>query len=256
MARQARAADRAMRALLIVPVTSTACWRQTHRSSLMHTQTACRTFVAGLVLLVAGCAGFKGGWESVPYVGDAPPKLQEAQTPFDSRERTRLTFEAVTLAVTINNQVRTYDTHVYGAVVPLSIDPRTVRTHPVEPGKTRITLEVSGIGADFVFRPSLARLTVGDHVVAGIAGFEFGMWGRSGQRVSAGGDWADKPTSEPFPLQDRARTYLLSIDFPIDPPSPESRAITLDFSKALAAPGISPLPLIRFAPGRWKHGYT
>lgn len=208
-----------------------------------------------LSLFLAGCAGFQGGWESVPYVGDAPPQLPEAKTPYDSRERGKLSLPALTLAVSINNQVRTYDTKVY-ALVPLSVDPRTVPTREIQPGRTRVTLQVSGMTADFVFHPRLAKLTAGDRVVEGVDGFEFGMWDSAGQRVSSGGRYDDRPTGDRLALQDRTRAYLLSIDFPLDPPSPESNDISLDLSRALVAPNVPALPLIRFTPGRWKHGYT
>ncbi|GAA4409962.1 hypothetical protein [Quisquiliibacterium transsilvanicum] len=209
-----------------------------------------------LGVLIAGCAGFKGGWESVPYVGDAPPPLADAQTPYESRERARLRLDGLTIAVSIDNQVRTYDTQVYGYGVPLSVDPRTLRTQPGQSGRTRVRIEVSGMRGEFVFHPQLARLAVGDKAVLGIAGYEFAMWGAAGQRVSSGGRWEHRATGDRFALQDRSRAYLLSIDFPLEPPSPESRAISLDLSKALTAPGLPELPVIRFAPGRWKHGYT
>jgi len=216
----------------------------------------CAATLVSLSVVLVGCAGFKGGWESVPYVGATPPQLADAQTPYESRERTRLRLDGLTLAVSIDNQVRTYDTQVYGYGVPLSVDPRTVRTQPVQPGRTRVRIEVSGMRGEFVFHPRLARLTVGDKVVQGIAGYEFAMWGASGQRVSRGGRWEHRATGDRFMLQDRSRTYLLSIDFPLEAPSPESRTISLDLSKALTAPGLPGLPIIRFAPGRWKHGYT
>lgn len=209
-----------------------------------------------LGLLIVGCAGFKGGWESVPYVGDSPPQLADAQSPHESRERSRLRLDGLTLAVNVDNQVRTYDTQVYGYGVPLSVDPRTVRTQPGESGRTRVRIEVSGMRGDFVFHPRLATLTVGGKVIHGIAGYEFGMWSASGQRVPSGGRWEHRPTGERLVLQDRSRAYLLSIDFPLEPPSPESRIISLDLSKALTAPGVPQIPIIRFAPGRWKHCYT
>jgi hypothetical protein len=209
-----------------------------------------------LSLSLAGCAGFRGGWESVPYVGDAPPQLQEARTPHESRERTKLNLEALVLGVSLNNQVRTYDTQVYGFVVPLSVDLRTVQTARIEPGRTRVTLQISGLAANFEFRPRMAKLSIGDRVADGETAFEFGMWDSAGQRVASGGRWEDRAIGDSLVLQDRSRVYLLSIDFPLEPPSPESRAISLDLSRALVAPNGAGLPVIRFTPGKWRHGYT
>ena len=53
--------------------------------------------------------------------------------------------------------------------------------------------------------------------------------------------------------------YLLSLDFDVPVPWPQSDDIALDLSAALkdmGNAGSPPLPLIRFAPVRWKEGYT
>ncbi|QJR37641.1 hypothetical protein [Gemmatimonas groenlandica] len=110
--------------------------------------------------------------------------------------------------------------------------------------------------ADFVLQPALARFTVGDSTVQGITGTVFGMWDDAGRRVASGGQWGERPTGERFLLQERDRTYILNIDFPFRSPSPELRTISLDLSKALSAPGVPALPVIKFTPAKWKHGYT
>jgi hypothetical protein len=51
-------------------------------------------------------------------------------------------------------------------------------------------------------------------------------------------------------------TVHLSIDFATPVPSPESPDIALDLSQAVKSITEAPLPLIRFAPIRWKEGYT
>jgi hypothetical protein len=50
--------------------------------------------------------------------------------------------------------------------------------------------------------------------------------------------------------------YLLSIDFDAPSPGPEVPDIAIDLSRALRAPGLAEVPLIRFVPVRWKEGYT
>jgi hypothetical protein len=207
-------------------------------------------------LLLAACAGYRGGWESVPYVGETPPALPEARTPFEARQRSELRLPGLTLAVGINNQTRTYDTQVYLFALPLSIDPRTVQTQPVEAGKTRVSLRVAGTEGDFVFRPQQARLTVAGQTVTGSVGFEFGQWDAAGNRVGSGGRWAHRPVGEALALSDGARSHLLSIDFPLPTPSPQDAGIVLDLSQALQAPGRPAIPPIRFQPARWKEGYT
>lgn len=207
-------------------------------------------------LALAACAGFKGGWESVPYVGDIPPALPESRTPFEARQRSQLQFPGITLGVGINNQTRTHDTQVVLFALPVSIDLRTVPTQPVEPGTTRVSLRVSGTGGDFVLRFRLARLTVAGKSVAASGAYEFGMWDSVGNRVGSGGTYAHRPLGDSHALIEAARTHLLSIDFPVTTPPPSEAGIALDLSEALRAPAKPVIPLIRFHPSRWKEGYT
>jgi len=190
-------------------------------------------FCASLAIL-AGCAGYRGGWESVPYVGDAPP----------ARE---LALPGLKLAVQIDNRLRTYDTQVYLFVLPLSVDPREVYTQNHQPGKTRVFVSVTPEASGFVFEPTKATLTIGAQRFTGAEGFEFGKWD---------GKWEHRPVGAQFALHEPGRRYLLSIDFVAPAPSPESRDIVLDLSQALRSQAHPPLPLIRFAPVRWKEGYT
>lgn len=213
----------------------------------------------GLVALagiLCGCAGFRGGWESVPYVGEMPPKTSEAMTPYETRRLSEIPLPGFTLGVSINNRLRTYDTQVYLFVLPLSIDPRNVQTQPVEPGKTRITLRISDMKNELIFRPRQAKLTVGSLVVQGIGGSEFAMWDSEGREVSSGGRWDHRPTGDEAVLSPRERAYLMHIDFPIALPPPEARDISLDLSGALTSSAFPSIPLIRFVPVRWKEGYT
>jgi hypothetical protein len=205
--------------------------------------------------LLAGCAGYRGGWESVAYLGAAPPAI-ESRSSDQVRGAPELNVPGLTLRVTINNHVRTYDTQVYLYVLPLSVDPRSVHSGAIEPGKTRVYVNVKPRAAGFVFRPALATLHVGGARFSGSAGYEFGRWDAGGNRVERGGTWAHRPVTTDLTLAEVGRTYLLSIDFPAPLPSPEARDIALDLSRALSAPEQPPLPLIRFAPRRWKESYS
>lgn len=205
---------------------------------------------------LAGCAGYRGGWESLPYIDEPPPSPARYRTPFEAMKRSELVLPGLTLSVSINNQLRTYETEVYLYVLPLSVDTRDVPTQNVDPGKTRVTLRISHHDGDIVFRPRLARLGIGDEWVSGDGGFEFGMWDQSATRVRSGGVWGYRPTEDSLVLTKRDAAYVLSIDFLVPVPAPESRAIALDLSQALQAPGRPAIPLIRFLPVRWKEGYT
>ncbi|MFC5519316.1 hypothetical protein [Polaromonas jejuensis] len=205
----------------------------------------------------SGCAGYRGGWESVAYLGDTPPAFSsEAPTLHEARNRAALNVPGLQLRVAINNQLRTYDTQVYLFALPLSVDPRNVYPQNHEPGKTRVFVSVTPTDPGFVFRPSLAVLSIAGKRFTGIAGFDFDMWDLQGNRVKQGGKWDHRPVESDFALMEPGRRYLLSIDFATPVPSPESRDIGVDLSQALRATQHPPLPLIRFAPVRWKQGYT
>jgi hypothetical protein len=208
--------------------------------------------LAGLVL--AGCAGFRGGWASLAYIGDAAPAIDELTQPLHNVAP--LNVPGAQLRVTIDNRLRTYDTQVYLYVLPLVVDPRDVYTANHQPGTTRVHVGIVVSEPGFVFRPSLAALDVAGRRFNGIAGFEFGRWDAQGQRVAKGGRWEHRSVGPEMALAETGRRYLLSIDFATPVPSPESRDIALDLSGALRAPQHAPLPLIRFTPVRWKEGYT
>lgn len=212
--------------------------------------------VVSCCLALAACAGFRGGWESIPYVGDTPPSLPESRTAFEARQRSRLHLSGITLDVGLNNQTRAYDMHVILFALPVMIDPRTVQTQRVEPGRTRVSINVTGTDGDFVLRARQAKLIVAGKAVSAIGAYEFGMWDSAGNRVSSGGEWAHRPLDDEHAIGRGARSDLLSIEFPVPTPSPAEPGIALDLSEALRATGKPAIPLIRFHPTRWKEGYT
>ncbi len=207
-------------------------------------------------LLLSACAGFRGGWESVPYVGAPPQNPDGSRTAHEAQKRSELALPGMTLGVTIHNRLRTYDTQVYLFVLPLSIDPRNVSTQTIEPDKTRVSLRIANLTDDVVFRPKLARLTVGDQAVQATAATEFSMWNAQGEKVSAGGQWAHRPLPDETVFGVQNKAYIVNLDFPVPTPSPESVEIVLDLSAALSSDKLPKVPPIRFIPVRWKEGYT
>lgn len=156
------------------------------------------------------CAGFRGGWESVPYVGEVPPAFPEVETAYEAQRRMELTFPGLTLGVGLGNRLRTYDTQVYLFVLPLSVDPRRVPTPGVAPDTTRVSLRVTPEVAGYQFDPQRARLTVDGRTVVGRTGFEFGMWDAAGQRVAAGGKWDHRPVGDAMALDEPGRKVSVS----------------------------------------------
>jgi len=208
-------------------------------------------------LVLTGCAGFRGGWESVAYIGDAPPAALRVPATSDRQGiPPQLAVPGLRLHVAIDNQLRTHDTQVYFFVLPLSIDPRDAYPKNIAPGRTRVFVTVTPEAPGFVFRPSAAVLEVAGRRFIGETGFEFGMWDGQWTRVPQGGRWEHRPIDTDMPLSEIGRKYLLSIDFATPTPSPQSNGIVLDLSQALKSATQPPLPPIRFVPVRWKEGYT
>ena len=191
--------------------------------------------VVACCCLVAACAGYRGGWQSLPYVGADPPRFPETTSPSQAQQQAELALPGLNLGVNLNNQLRTYDTQVYLFAVPLGFDPRNVYQQEAKPGITRLTLKVAPILPGFVFRHRFARLTVGTTTVSATAAYEFGMWDSAGQAVSAGGKWGHRPLPHEFSVSNMVRPQILSLEFPIERPPPESSDVSLDLSEALAS---------------------
>lgn len=205
---------------------------------------------------LSGCAGFRGGWQSVPYVGEVPPQLPPAETPAEAQDRSQVALPGLRLGVDLNNRLRTYDTQVMLFIVPVSIDPRERYMQDLRPGITRVTLRIEPLMPGFVLQATRARLTVGGRSVAALGASEFAQWGHDGAKVGQGGRYGDRPLPERFELDGVGLAQIVHLEFPIARPSPESPDIQLDLGEALFNPATPALPLIRFVPVRWKHGYT
>ncbi|TVT76698.1 MAG: hypothetical protein FHP92_08580 [Denitromonas halophila] len=207
-----------------------------------------------LLITTTGCAGYMGGWKSIAFVGDTPPPtapdMEHASKP------STLHLPGLRLDIALDNTLRTHDTQVVLFALPVSVDPREVYTKNNQPGKTRLFLTVTPSDTGFVFRPSQAVFLIGEQRLNGIVGYEFGMWDAAGRRVHQGGTWQHRPVGDAFALAQAGRPYLLSINFDIAAPSPETAGLAVDLSGALSSPHHPPLPRIRFAPVRWKAGYT
>lgn len=91
-----------------------------------------------------------------------------------------LNLPGVKLRVTIDNQLRTYDTQVFLGL-PLSVDPRNVYPKNHQLGKTRVFVSVTPEAGGFIFRPLLASLLIGGKEYKAVRGLRFGMWDEQGE---------------------------------------------------------------------------
>ena len=208
-----------------------------------------RRWLTWLAAPLVGCAGFRGGWDSVAYIGAVPPADPKGPSePF--------ALPGVMLRVTINNRLRTRDTQVMLYVVPTSIDPRDVYTSAPAPARTRVYLDTTPLTNGWVFRPLQAVLTFGAGRYVADAGHQFAQWDAEGRRVDRGGRYEHRPVPGERQLADIGRRHLLSVDFDTAVPEPTRSDIVLDLSRCLTAESQPAVPLIRFVPGRWEEGYT
>lgn len=187
--------------------------------------------------LLAGCAGYRGGWQSVAALpGQAA-----------SREAKPFELPGLTLEARLDNRLQTRDTQVMLFVVPVSVDPRRQYIDNHRPGRTRAYVTVVAHEDGFVFRPQRARLRFDGRTFTGAVGYTFGR-GEQGQ-------WEHRPISGELALAAGQR-YYLSIDFETPVPSPQQTDIVLELQDALDSPRQPPVPMLRFVPQAWEGGYT
>lgn len=206
--------------------------------------------VVAVGMLLSSCAGYRGGWESLPYIGDTPRAPSVSRTSYEARKRAELLFPGLKIGIDLHNQILDNRYEIYG-VVPVSKSPAAeFRNSLVKPERIWLHFEVREEG--YVFRPRLAMLGGAGKSASALAGYERGKYDLSGYQ---GSFWKEpKPIAEEYPLS--PGNYYLAVDFSLPVPGPQTPDITLDLSKALTAPGKPPVPLIRFLPVRWEEGYS
>lgn len=214
--------------------------------------------VASGAVLVAACAGFRGGWESLPYVGEAPPaQPPEYRTPYEARVRSTLALEGVRVHVDLGNRLQTSDTQVVLYAVPVGIDPREQPAGLRQPGLTRVQLAIERQLAGFTFIPGQAVLRTSRGEARAARATHIGMWDERGRPLERDGTRGAREIDGELALADLGRRYVITLEFPLAPPDPRERDTVLDLSRALRSPQLrAPLPVIRFFPVRWQEGYT
>ncbi len=208
-----------------------------------------RRLVLASPLLFGACAGYRGGWVSLPYVGTEVPRFSEPTTPQDALQQSELALSGLSLGVSLNNQLRTHDTHVYFFVVPVPVDPRSVYEQADDPGATRVTLRIAPILPNFLLRYRLARLTIDAKSVHAATAAEL-------TQTAPGARYEFRPVRDELELGNTGRPQVVTLEFPIARPSPRSLKVQLDLSEALKGPDLPPIPPIRFVPVRWQQSYT
>ena len=193
------------------------------------------------ILTLSGCAGFRSGFASIPYIGDVEPISEEKFFEFYDHS---LVLPGMELNVYINNRIRTRDIGVMLFVVPMYID---LIDEPYYKDTDRFQISLSIIPKEqgFTFNPFEVTVTVdGQSFKPAATELRQGPYNDDIRSV------IDKET----PLK---KDKFQAIDMTFDRPVPTTdRTITLNIGRALIHPQHPAIPTIRFKKVRWKQGYT
>jgi hypothetical protein len=222
-------------------------------------------YMLGLLLL-SGCGGFRGGIESVPYVGSVEPQ-QNSPTHSWSHE---IRLPDLTLHLSLNNTVRTYQYDVMLYVIPTYLNfSNEFQHHDAE--NFEIALQAVAHDSAITIDPRKLILTVDDKKFRPASAWVNNME-RERQVIDASikarrqtapdtppqpphsSEWRDAITA-PVTIHPGEKSSRLILKFPIPPPSPE-RTLSLNLGQAIGESIPPDKSLIRYKPMRWSEGYS
>ena len=211
-----------------------------------------------IFLAMTGCAGFRSGVASIPYVGEVEPTPAPPVTTYELHKLKDVQLPGVKLDISLNNTIRTSDLQTMLFVVPMSFDPRDKPSFG-ETDRLMVRLTIIPGDSDFVFDPSGVTVTVDEQafsptttMLVNTAKLHAYLKSPSGHQYdpALSSDLVDKKIAL---IKDKSYSLYIIFDCPV--PIPE-RAIRLDIGRALLHPRLPDIPTIRFMKIRWKEGYT
>jgi hypothetical protein len=219
-----------------------------------------------VLILLSGCGGFRGGIESVPYVGTAAQQESTAHPAWPHE----VTLSDLTFRLSLNNSVQTYQYEVMLYFIPTYLNFwDEFRSRDAE--ALELTVQVTARGGPITFDPRQLILTV------------------DGEEIQPNGVWVINPERERQVIEDfvKARRQALPNQLPVTPHAVEWRdAVTdpvalhptdqspryivtfplpllspeedlaLDINRALLEPRRSKIPPIHFKSMSWSEGYS
>lgn len=199
-----------------------------------------------------GCAGFKGGYMNLPYIGDDPPKLIPT-TAAEMYDLEYIQFPDLRLRLSLNNSIQTY--HFIVIVIPVYID---LKEYRLESGfeiwgshialltgeklELRMSFWVERPGISF--DPRQVQITVDGQTYLTTS-----MWHTYDVRKDS-----STQLDAPINLNDVGELYSFTVQFDASIPVLD-QAITLDLSKAIKTPSRDQIPIIHFRKSRWRSSY-
>lgn len=219
-----------------------------------------------LSAVLTACGGFRGGIESVPYVGDSAPQGQPSHPSWPHK----ILLPGLTLELSLNNALRTYQYEVMLFVIPTYLNFRDeYRNREAE--ALELSLQLEARDASMVVDLRQLVLTVDGREVR-----PNGVWVNNLERerrviedfVKArreaptnqppagprASEWRDAIT-DPVALGAGVRSARFIVVFPLPLLSPE-KEMRLDLNQAIVDPRGVELPLIRFQSTPWSDAYS
>jgi hypothetical protein len=212
-----------------------------------------------ICLAMVGCAGFRSGVVSAPYVGEVEPVPTHAETDCSGFHKLmEIQLPGVKLDISLNNKIRTSDLQVMLFFVPMFFDPRD-KPYFKETDRLTVSLKIIPADSDFVFDPSGVTVTVNGHEFSPTTTRldDLAKWynyRKSGSPAS--GDptlWSDLVDKEIALIKDKRYNFTIIFNCPV--PTPE-KSIRLDIGRALRNQRLPNIPTIRFMKSQWKECYT
>lgn len=218
------------------------------------------------LLLLSGCGGFRGGIESVPYVGSVEPQ-QNSPTPSWPHE---VRLPGLTLHLSLNNTVRTYQYEVMLYVIPTYLNfSNEFQHHDAE--SFEIALQATAHDSAMTIDPRQLVLTMDDKEFRPVAAWVNNM-ARERQVIDAylnarrqtapdtppqpprSSEWRDAITA-PVTIRPGEQSSRFIVKFPVPLPSPE-RMLSLNLGQAIGKSIPPDKAHLRFKPMRWSEGYS
>lgn len=219
-----------------------------------------------ILLLLSGCGGFRGGIESVPYIDEREPRKTSVNPSWPHE----ITLSDLTLHLSLNNSVRTYQYEVMLFVIPTYLNFWDEFQHR-DAKSLEITLQITAHTSGVIIDPRQLLLAVDNE--------EFrptGVWVNNLERerqvidayvkalhqapadqpppIPRSSEWRDAVTAH-VTIGPGEKSPRFLVTFPVPLPSPE-RKVSLDLNPAIGEPMLSKKPLIRFKSRRWSEGYS
>lgn len=219
-----------------------------------------------VLFALSGCGGFRGGIESVPYVGEAvPPESASPRTAL--RE---IPLSGMTVAVSLNNRLQTYQYQVMLYVIPTYLNFRDEFQHQ-DTENLELTLQITAHDSSVTIDSRQLVLAVDGKELRPTA-----VWVNNRERerqvidayVAARrqapsdqppslphvAEWRDAVTT-PVMVRSHEKSPRFIVVFPLQLVPPQ-REFSLNFNPAIVEPVGSDRPLLRFLPQRWSEGYS